>query len=261
MGMLTNLATLPIRCRLAAGILLRRRSVHWGMDPWLDARVLLTRMGRPLDGRTTVFDVGANVGQTVEAVRRWLPRVDLHCYEPVPATFAELRRNVSNANLHACGLGARQGRIRMQVGTDSKVSRVIGDTTAGEGEIAEIEVRTVDEEFDRFGLERLGVLKIDVEGHEPAVLEGAAGALREGRIDLVLAEARFGATGDRNHTPIQTLESILEPLGYRAAGLYVQWIHGDRGINDADVLFMRTADVPSGWMLGPLFQPILQPCD
>ena len=71
----------------------------------------------------------------------------------------------------------------------------------------------------------------------------------------MLAEARFGVTGATWHTPIQSLEASLEPLGFRAMGLYVGFVRGDRGINDADVLFMRTTDAPSGWMSGPLVEP------
>lgn len=62
-----NLESLPTRIRLAMSLLLRRSRLHWGMDPWLDIRTLLHGMRRPLDRRSVVFEVGANLGRMTTA--------------------------------------------------------------------------------------------------------------------------------------------------------------------------------------------------
>ena len=42
-----------------------------------------------------ICDVGANNGQTVTALRRKFPLAAIHAFEPSPATFAEMQRNVA----------------------------------------------------------------------------------------------------------------------------------------------------------------------
>jgi hypothetical protein len=52
----------------------------------------------------------------------------------------------------------------------------------------EVKTGTLDAEAERLGLERVDLIKIDVEGHEPKVLAGAQRLLRERRIGAVLCE-------------------------------------------------------------------------
>jgi hypothetical protein len=56
-------------------------------------------------------------------------------------------------------------------------------------------VRTLDAEAARLGLERIDLLKIDVEGYEAEVLAGASELLGAGRIGAVLCELHGGPVG------------------------------------------------------------------
>ena len=56
----------------------------------------------------TVFDVGANIGQSAVQYRRYFPDAHIHCFEPVPASFELLMEQVREdagvtANNHALG--------------------------------------------------------------------------------------------------------------------------------------------------------------
>jgi FkbM family methyltransferase len=65
---------------------------------------------------------------------------------------------------------------------------------------------------DYFPTEVISLIKLDVEGHEAAVLEGAARALRELRIrDIIFEELR---------QPPQRSTEILESAGYEVFTLY-----------------------------------------
>ena len=55
-----------------------------------------------------------------------------------------------------------------------------------------LELTTIDDFCRENGFERIHFLKIDVEGHELAVLHGAESMLRDGRIDFIQFE--FGGT-------------------------------------------------------------------
>ncbi|MFL6733645.1 MAG: FkbM family methyltransferase, partial [Sphingomicrobium sp.] len=72
----------------------------------------------PLLQVTTVFDVGANVGQSVETYLREFPTATIHAFEPVPDTFAQLQANVGhNARvaIHNIAFGAKPGELKMSV--------------------------------------------------------------------------------------------------------------------------------------------------
>ena len=222
------------------------------MAPWFDARTLLSGMGVAIDHRCVVFDIGANVGQTADAVRRWLPRVDLHCFEPSPTTFRKLQEARPQATLHEFGMGRTAGVASMDAGPFHTAARIVPDDIGSTDELIEVSIRTVDGELERLGIGRLGVLEIDVEGEELAVLDGASKAIREGRIELVMAEARIGASGDpKRHTPIEQLLTRLEPHGFRCAGFYTGAIAADRGVHHGDVLMVRTGRLPAGMYWSP----------
>lgn len=249
-----QIATLGIRLRLAAGVLTRRKHVSWGQYAWLDIKALLKTRGAPLDARCVVFDAGANRGQTAKEIRRWLPRVELHCFEPVPETFQRLRANVNDAMLHPYGLGRRVGMHRMDRAANDLTSRVLQDSDVEDDPslFIDVSLSTVDAELEKHGLDRLDVLKVDVEGQEIAVLEGADRALSEGRIDLILIEARFGSAGASWHIPLEDILKHLEPRGFRTMAAYTHATWLDTGINDADVLLMRVEGQPHTYLRSPL---------
>ena len=97
------------------------------------------------------------------------------------------------------------------------------------GSLIDVELSTVDAEMKNHGLERIDVLKIDVEGHEMSVLEGADQTLSDGRVDVILVETRFGSTGADWHTPFQDILEHLEARGFRMVGSYTNAIYLDRG--------------------------------
>ena len=250
------MAALPARLRIAAGVLTRWRCVPWGLYRWLDARALLVARGTSLDSRCVVFDVGANRGQTAKEIHRWLPGVDLHCFEPSPETFQRLRANVKDASLHPYGLGAQVGTHRMNPTGNDLTARIQDESEShvdiDHGSLIDVELSTVDAEMKNHGLERIDVLKIDVEGHEMSVLEGADQTLSDGRVDVILVETRFGSTGADWQTPFQDILEHLEARGFRMVASYTHAIWLDHGINDADVLFVRVEGLPRDFSRSPL---------
>ena len=254
MGLRYQITSFPTRIRLALHVLTRRKYVPWGMNAWIDVRALLKSRGNPVDSRCVVFDVGANRGQTVSDIRRWLPAVVIHCFEPMPETFGRLRSNVREASLHPYGLGGRVGTYRMDPSENDLTARVLEEsgTDGGAGEFVDVELSTIDAEMEKHDLDRIHVLKIDVEGNEMSVLEGADRALNEGRIDLILVEVRFGTSGESWHTPFEDLLAHLEPRGFRMVASYTNAIWPDTGINDADVLFVRVQGQPHDFLRTPM---------
>src|SRR5262245_37426709 len=173
-----------------------------------------------------IVDVGANVGQTAHEIRQWAPRPRIACFEPVPATFAELQRQTArlrDVTLFQLGLSDAARRATMALGELSVCSRVAENGNgAGNGApraAIEVELRTFDEVRAASLPGPIRLLKIDVEGHEPAVLAGAARSLQAGAIQSVLVEV----TTDRANTYHCQLVDMCERLvahGFLLFGLY-----------------------------------------
>ena len=146
---------------------------------------------RLLDTGDTAVDVGANVGHMTSVMAaRVGPAGKVVALEPHPAVFAELAANVQSwrdaapVEAHAVAASGAAGRLRLATGDDFARNR--GTATIGAGAAGiEVDVVTLD---GLLGDARVGVLKIDVEGHELDVLQGARELLGAARARDVLVE-------------------------------------------------------------------------
>ena len=78
-----------------------------GIDAMADIRKLLSGVPHP-----TVFDVEANIGQSVKRFSQLLPGCLLHVFEPSPTAFAHLTqstRRIQNVWLSNAGVGSAAG--------------------------------------------------------------------------------------------------------------------------------------------------------
>lgn len=137
-----------------------------------------------------VVDAGANIGWYAALLDRAAPEdVRIYAFEPEPLNFELLTENLE---LNGCtgvvpvrkALADRVGRRPLFVYPDKNRGRHTFHETPDAAEMVEVATTTL----DRFWRERdldgrpLGLLKIDVEGFEHRVLEGAAGVLDRCRV-------------------------------------------------------------------------------
>lgn len=165
---------------------------------------MLEDLRRRLKPGGLFVDVGANIGNhALFAAGPCGARV--LAFEPSPALAdhcaATLAANGLSArlDLRRQGLGAAPGTAALRPGPGHNAGRT--RLEAGAGTVAVVRL-------DDVLAEAPAVIKIDVEGMEPAVLEGARGVLARHRPAVyveTLDEAAFAAA-----------EAILRPLGYRA---------------------------------------------
>jgi FkbM family methyltransferase len=134
------------------------------------------------------LDVGANLGYFTSLLAHRSRRVI--SFEPHPRLLAQLQRNVSRwpttIEIHGRAVSSKAGTATL--GEPANFSRNTGVAGIGvEGpRTFQVEVETIDEVV---GTEAVGLMKIDVEGHELPALEGAAKALANRQIrDLVFEE-------------------------------------------------------------------------
>ena len=130
----------------------------------------LLRRTLPRDG--VAVDVGANIGVLSVLMASLCNRGRVYAFEPAKENFAYLARNVAAfPNVSTLPLALLDG--------DRDVGLAYNDAYPAGSHVSEsaqstVAARTLDSWAREEKLDRLDVLKIDVEGAEPAVLRGAA---------------------------------------------------------------------------------------
>jgi FkbM family methyltransferase len=127
----------------------------------------------------TIWDVGAHIGYFVLVSLRQGSTV--LAIEPDPANAQRIRaalaRNHLDATVVEVAVGAREGRAQLDVGAESSTSRI---STRG----TSVVMTTLDALYEQHGAASL--VKIDVEGLEGEVLQGAERLLTEAKPLLVI---------------------------------------------------------------------------
>ncbi len=144
---------------------------------------------------STYVDVGANRGQVLREAVRVAPRGRHLAFEPIPALAAELTRDFSEVNCRPLALGARPGTAEfchfrgLDGWSGLRRSPEVSDVR-GDPEYITVNVSTLDAEIgDRLP----SVIKIDVEGAELGVIEGARGILTRARPVIVFEHVAAAA--------------------------------------------------------------------
>jgi FkbM family methyltransferase len=118
------------------------------------------------------LDVGANIGNHALHFARHFDRVV--AFEPHPRVFRLLSFNAELApNLTALNFGASSAPGRVEVAEDRRNLAASGIGRAGTGASVSFELVRIDDVPEVRALPRISFIKVDVEGHEHAALEGA----------------------------------------------------------------------------------------
>lgn len=173
-------------------------------DGWYEpdtVRILSTLLAPGM----TFLDIGAAFGQyTLLAAGAVGNTGKVHAFEPDPVSFDWLSRNVrrnrlSNVTAAQIALGDTAGALNLYIGAPDN----LGTTSLRRpynysGRTARVDVVPLDSYLERVGLDRVDVIKIDVEGAESLVFRGA-GKLLSARPAIVIEfeesnQVRFGSS-------------------------------------------------------------------
>lgn len=177
---------------------------------------------RRLDRDDVVVDVGANVGHVGLLLSDAVDPKNIFAFEPTKITFNRLKENWKLNNFPLDGLV--EAAVGDQVGVvsfpDSADPNTMNSISAAQtaSKTREIKIVTLDSCRTMWQSRKVGFLKIDVEGHEPAVFAGAKEMLRGDRPKLIMFESLDGKVessirrilDDANYTIFQ-LNSNGEP--------------------------------------------------
>ena len=155
-----------------------------------------------------IFDVGANEGRWIDSVNEFFKKPNIHAFEPSEKEFQILKEKYSeerNIVLNNFALGEIEDEqyfnINYKGGLNSfydvnqntnwfrrqqNNKKVFNENFTLKKQ--KVSINTIDNYLISKNIEFIDIVKIDTQGYEPKVLEGALNALKSKKIQTILAE-------------------------------------------------------------------------
>jgi FkbM family methyltransferase len=176
----------------------------------------------------TAIDVGSNIGVFAAVLARGVaPTGRVHAFEPFAASRSRLARTLQLNDLNdvvvndvavadvvgTAALSAYGPGFESWATLAPRTVELKGGPLRASAQ-TEVATTTLDRYCSDWGIEHVDILKVDVEGAEMRVLEGAAGLLRDGAVDLVLIEVADTTLSAAGSSALEVLDR-LETVGLR----------------------------------------------
>jgi len=136
---------------------------------------ILLKLDKYLNENSVVLDIGANVGNHTVYWGKISKVNKIFAFEPVISTYCILEKNIEINNLSNkvklfnIGLGDKKTRAKIDIFSIDN----IGATSINEDVNGDIKICALDDIYEINNESRIDFIKIDVEGFEKYVLEGA----------------------------------------------------------------------------------------
>lgn len=168
-----------------------------------------------------IVDVGANVGVCTQASALYCPGATIIALEPSAPTFAKLEKLAGPRIIcRKAAVGAAGGTATLLIAENAFSStlrppsesckNLYGNAVNPTGATEEVPVVTLAQIIEEYGLPRIDLLKVDVEGFEPQVLAGA-GDFLVSHVHRIMLEASLARLTFRG--VLDMLQS-LERMGF-----------------------------------------------
>lgn len=177
----------------------------------------------------TVIDVGANKGQTIRLMKECLPSCKIFSFEPNVSLHPTLKSLFDDGSVVVEGkvLGKKSGTVFFNIYENNELSSVLSladsegnpfkDTVLEKRQ--ECQMTTLDVYCEDNGIAKVDLLKIDTQGFDFDVLQGAEELLGRKAVAVILVEVNFSDLYD-GQCGFGEIERFLHALGYGMLGLY-----------------------------------------
>jgi FkbM family methyltransferase len=180
----------------------------------------------PNRNNLTFFDIGCNGGSFVKSAKLLCENPIIHCFEPHPKLselvsqhYPDIKMNqlcVSNQN-GTCDIFIPLQSVLISSMIDRPIFDILRTKPGADGTIQKVkkynvQSKTIDTYCKENNIEKIDYLKIDVEGAEMMVLEGAKEMLKTNKI--IAGQFEIGSTLDDAGIKKEDIFSYLQNYGY-----------------------------------------------
>lgn len=229
--------------------------------PWRNGELLVQRQALEHAGANPVFfDVGANIGEWTASLltafrESKAPRISIHAFEPCAGTRQTLvqamRREDPDGVVTIVPLAMSDApgtRSFYVIGAGAGRNSLY--STDLEKTVEQVEAMTLDEYAAQVKVDRIAFVKVDTEGHDMSVIEGAKGLLKDRRIGVLQFEYNHMWVRARHY--LKDVFDFAAPLGYTVgkitpAGIerYPKWHQELETFREAN--YLLASEETLGW--------------
>ena len=219
-------------------------SISQSPHDWMDAIAKLMP-----DQRHLVFvDGGAHDGQMALKFCKRFPGLQVHAFEPNEDLFPALKRNLESVpgSRNQLALSSKTQTLEMYINDSPMTSSVLPrndnsvryfDQVTRIKDVRKLKATSLDDWFDRSGLSRVDILKLDLQGYELEALRGAERLLRRG-VKCIYTEINFVPFYEGSST-FGEIDVYMRSMGYKLFNLYNICTHlPDGHIGSGDAIFV-----------------------
>lgn len=170
---------------------------------------------------STLFDVGANIGQTMQRLKATFPAASVYCFEPIRSTFLLLQdtcQPFSQVQAFQIAVGDTTGSALMEIGAKSEWSRIVSNGGCGDNMTETVTICRLDDFCNKHEIVKIDLLKTDCEGYDLNVIRGAERLLTGGKVAAVYCEVNFERNG--KYGDFFAIEQFLHERNYTLYGIY-----------------------------------------
>lgn len=171
-----------------------------------------------LNPASIFFDVGCNIGSFTLIANKTISQHQIHAFEPIPELNVRLHKLFPSANIHLLALSNAKLKTQFKIPKINHTQLLTRGTLntsyveANEQGFITIDVQTntLDNFIIENNIQKIDVIKIDVEGHEHEVIKGAVNTFSNFKPVLIIEIEQ------RHHTiDMATIMNDIKQMGYR----------------------------------------------
>ncbi|HEY8937844.1 MAG TPA: FkbM family methyltransferase [Cyclobacteriaceae bacterium] len=207
-----------------------RDNIHYRLDvsTFLDHAIFFCQMNedpahhnlfKVLKHDSVVFDIGANVGYLTLNFARTCSHGHVYSFEPDTQNREALLTNIKlntfqNINTYKVALGSQRGKASLYkyYPGNPGTNRILNEKPITKHTVEEVNVITLDNFVDEEKISKVDLIKVDVEGFEKFVIEGARKVISKWKPVLFVELVEFNVN-QQGYTCASLVE-FIESFGY-----------------------------------------------